>query len=189
MSITRGLISLEEAKTSIFNGSSPGSVVDRDVEAYIEAATPVIEEITGPLLPKQVTYERDGGKSAILLPHSFTSVVSVLEDDVALSTTDYVARRDSGIIHAGGKKFPRRFVAGRMNIVATVTIGSSDPIPPNVKLAARELVRFWWQQGRQGNRPQLGAAPDTTPEVSSGFAVPRRVTELLRPHRRIGGIS
>ena len=69
----------------------------------------------------------------------------------------------------------------------TVSVGSAT-IPANVKLAARELVRFWWQQGRQANIPAFGEAPDTS-SVPMGFAVPKRVYELLEPNKRLAGFA
>ncbi|WP_353809154.1 hypothetical protein [Agromyces sp. SYSU T00194] len=180
------LITLADAKKSIYNGYAGSSTADdTDIQEYIDAATPVIEDIVGPLEADTIVYERDGGKTGIQLPTAIASVDEVLEDDVEIA--DYFASKSAGIIYAGTRTNRRQFSPGTRNIQATVTVGRT--VPPNVKLATRELVRFWWQQGRQGNnRPSLGVESPGEPMVNtpSGFAVPRRVWELCRPDRVIG---
>jgi len=186
---TGDIVTIDEVLTSLFD---PGVPVDEakkaDVDTYRAAATPVIEEICGPIARKTVTVRRNGGKTAISLPCWFDDVVSVTEDDVEIH--DYLASPDAGLIYAGDRHASRRFAAGIRNVVAEVVTGyEPDDIPPNVKLATRELVRFWWQQGRQGTRPGYGEPSADTIDVPSGFAVPRRVMELCRPHRRYGGFA
>jgi hypothetical protein len=185
MTIINGLIALDEAKRSIFN-STTSTAHDADLESYISAATPVIEQMTGPMVRRPETVTFDGGRTALVLPWAFHSVAEVLEDDVAI--TDFTASPTAGIIYAGEQSALRSFAAGDRNITVTVLVGQTD-IPENIKLATRELVRFWWQQGRQGNRPSFGNEPDTAPDVPSGFAVPRRVTELCSPNRRVDGFA
>lgn len=184
MTITDGLITLAEARASL-GFATTNTAYDSDIESYIEAATPVIENITGPVLVKQLVFAFDGGRESVVLPVPFSSVVSVTENGAAV--TDYVADADKGIITAGTTTAPDIFEPGIDNIVVTVSVGSAT-IPPNVKLAARELVRFWWQQGRQANIPAFGEAPDSG-SVPMGFAVPKRVYELLEPNKRVAGFA
>jgi hypothetical protein len=184
MTITDGLITLAEARASL-GFTTANTAYDSDIETYIEAATPVIENITGPLLEKQRTFAFDGGVEKIVLPVPFSSVVSVTENGATV--TDYVADPDKGIITAGTTLAPDVFEPGVDNIVVVVNVGSAT-VPANVKLAARELVRFWWQQGRQANIPAFGEAPESG-SVPMGFAVPKRVYELLEPDTRLAGFA
>lgn len=184
MAITDGLITLEDARASLGWGAAD-IANNSDLEDYIEAATPVIENITGPLLVKSQTFTFDGGVSAVLLPVRFTSVTSITESGTAI--TDFVADPLSGIIYAGATSGVRSFASGVQNIVVVVSVGSAT-IPPNVILATRELVRHLWQIGRQGSRPAYGQ--DAGAEiVPSGFAVPRRVIELLEASPRVAGFA
>jgi len=188
MAITDGLITLDEARASL-GWASTDTTRDPDLERYVEAATPVIENITGPLLVKSRTFTFDGGVDQLVIPVRFTSVTSVVEDGVAV--TDYVAEPSHGIITAGETSGSRYFSSGIQNVVVTVSVGyaaSEAAVKPNVKLAARELVRFWWQQGRQANTPAFGGAPESMP-TPQGFAVPRRVYELLEPSPRVAGFA
>lgn len=185
MAIVDGLITLEEARKSL-GWEASNTANDSDLERYVEAATPVIENITGPLLVRSVTYKFDGGFRAVVLPDRFTSVTAVVESGVTV--TDYVAEPDAGIIAAGTATSPREFEAGHQNVVVTVSVGAAT-VPAHVKLATRELVRHWWQQGRQGNRPGFGNDVPIEGGTPMGFAVPKRVRELLEPSPRLAGFA
>ena len=184
MAITDGLITLAEARSSL-GWATNDTGNDTDLERYIEAATPVIENITGPLVQRTEVFYLDGGREAIVLPTRFTSVTSITQNGVAY--TSYVADPDSGVITAGTSTAPDIFEPGIRNIVVTVVTGAAT-YPANVKLATRELVRFWWQQGRQANIPAFGEAPESG-MVPMGFAVPKRVYELLEPNKRVAGFA
>lgn len=183
MAIVDGLISLDDMKRSLGNVTGAN---EADLEKYIEAATPVIENITGPLIVRTRVFSCDGGDWAVVLGSAFSAVTSVVESGVTV--TDYVADPSSGIVYAGTTAAQREFRDGVQNVVVTVTVGAAD-VPANVQLATRELVRFWWQQGRQGNRPGFGNEGISELDVPSGFAVPRRVIELLQANPRSPGFA
>lgn len=177
-----GLIDLADAKASLGITTTTN---DNDIQRYIGAATPVIEKITGPILLGSRTYTCDGGRAAVVLPYRFNSVTSVTESGTL--TTDYHAAPSQGIVYAGTTTAGRTFADGVGNIVVVVAVGNIA-VPENVALAARELVRHWWQLGRQGNRPQFGN--DGALEVANGFGVPtRRVMELCAPNADLGGFA
>lgn len=172
MTIVNGLITLADAKLSL--GAVTGT--DADIESYISAATPVIENVTGPMYARSVTYVVDGGRGSLVLPVRFNAVTSVVESGVTV--TDYVADGAAGVIYGGTTAGGRAFRDGIRNVTVTVTVGYAT-IPPHVQIAARELVRHWWQQGRQGNRPGFGNEP-TVDIGGVSFGVPtRRLEELL----------
>jgi hypothetical protein len=188
MTITDGLITLADARASL-GWAATDTSNDADLEAYIEAATSVIENITGPVLIKSRTFTFDGGRESVVLPVPFTTVTSVTVNGVA--TTSFVADPDAGIITAGSTTAPSVFDWGVRNVVVVVSVGyaaNAAAVASNVSLATRELVRFWWQQGRQANIPAFGSAPESMP-VPQGFAVPKRVYELLEPSPRLAGFA
>ncbi len=184
MAIVDGLITLAEARASLGWATTQTSN-DADLERYVEAATPVIENITGPLIQRSRVFTFSGDGPHLVVPVRFSSVTSVVESGVTI--TDYVVDTLAGTITAGEVGGVRDFEYGYQNIVVTVQVGVAT-IPANVKLAARELVRFWWQQGRQANIPACGGAPDSG-GVPMGFAVPKRVYELLEPNKRVAGFA
>jgi hypothetical protein len=175
--IPGALISLEEAKLSIWNTSAPPLGIDVDVTSYILAATPVIEGIVGPVLPREETRDYDGGRDAILLPWPVRNVT------VTVDGAPFTPPRVSNVAGVVYGPFPR---GGIVKVVATVGL---TEIPAHVKLAARELVRSWWQVGRQGGRPAFGSAEADTPAPSDDFAIPRRVWQILRSSRTPGGFA
>ena len=184
MAITDGLITLDEARASL-GWAATDTSRNADLERYIEAATPVIENITGPLIQRTVVFYLDGGREAIVTGTQFTSVTSITQNGVPY--TSFVADPEAGVITAGTSTTPDIFEPGIRNIVVTAVVGAAT-IPAHVKLATRELVRFWWQQGRQANIPAFGSAPESAP-LPMGFAVPRRVMELLEPSPRVAGFA
>lgn len=157
-----------------------------DLRLYNAAATPVIEDITGPMLAATKTYTVFGGGSTVILPHLPTQILGITLDGAPV--LDYVPDLASGLIYGGSRAAVRAFGPGELTV--TYRIGSAV-IPPNIRLAARELVRFWWQVGMQGagGGNVRGARPEADTFTPSGFAVPRRVMELCAPHEQLGGFA
>jgi len=185
MAITRGLTTVANCKLSL--GIATGvTTYDADLENYISAATPVIENITGPMYAESRTLTFDGGGAAISLPFKINAVTSVTVGGTV--TTNYVANLTAGIIYAGTSGSPTVFTYGTQNVVVVVTVGSAT-IPPHIELATRELIRHMWQLGRQANRPGVAEAASASADVPSGFAVPRRVIELCQASPRVAGFA
>jgi len=175
----RYLISLDDALDAIRARLPQAQAAARDqLQVYVAAATWVVENITGPILvANQVRRSRYNGR-AIVLPAP-GQVTSVLVGGVLAADRAYEVDEDAGIVYLDAP-------AGAMVTVHYV-VGSST-IPANVRLATREQVRFLWQVGNQGARSS-GTATDTTPFIPEGFAVPRRVIELLQSTPREAGFA
>lgn len=185
MAISNGLITLAQARAAVYGSNTVGTGDDAELEFYVEAATPVIEDITGPLIVASRIFTFDGGTVALVIPVRFTSVTSVVEDGVTV--TDFVSEPLAGLVLAGASGSPRYWADGVQNVVVTVSVGSAT-VPKNVQLAARELVRHWWQQGRQGARPAF--AVDAPADPSMIFGVPtRRLGELLASSPDLPGFA
>lgn len=183
MAIVNGLCTLAQARASL-NLSASDTANDTDIERYIEAATPLIEQVTGPILPRTQAYAFNGGKSAYVLPAAITAVTSVVVDGTTLAGTDYLADLASGIVYANGGTFSD----GITNVTITATVGLPS-IPPNIVLAARECVRELWQIGRQGNRPAFGNEPGDSAQISQGYVMSNRVRALCAPNVAMAGFA
>ncbi len=188
MAIVRGLCTLPEARVTIFGASEATADTSRDplIEDYVSAATNVIENLpgVGPQVAESRTLTFDGGGHVLVLPFRINAVTSVTVNGVAY--TSFVSELRAGLIHAGTTTSDATFAAGTQNVVVVVTVGNAT-VPPNVKLAARELVRHWWQQGQQGNRPGFG---DGSSEPAVQFGVPtRRLMELLGSSSGVAGFA
>lgn len=170
----RMIISLADARAAL-NLPSAAVVNDDELRLYIAAATDVIESIVGPVLPTSRTYEivADRRSVSVLLPAYPESVTEVREDGVTLPATAY-RLRPGGVLS--------RTYGTWGDVVEVVADIGWTSIPPSVILAAREQVRFLWQVGQNGQRPAVGTTSGGAGYVAAmpqGFAVPRRVIELL----------
>lgn len=155
---------------------------DADVDTYIKAATPVIESLHGPVLQKATTIRREGGKSAVLLAGAITdaaAVTAVRVDGAAWS--GHSVDPDAGIVYAGaGRVFDGSVVE------VDVTVGYAT-VPQHLQLAARELVRWWIQNGKQSPAAGVLNIPGgTDPGMTDEFAIPRRVRQLCAPGAGVG---
>jgi len=176
--VAGGLITREYALEGLQYRGSVASR-DADIDAYIQAATPIIEQLHGPVLQKTATMLADGGKSAVLLRGRIANaaaVTAVRVDGTAWS--GHVVDADAGIIYAGAG---RTFNQGTRNVEVDVTVGYAT-VPQNLQLAARELVRWWVQNGKQSeDAGVLAMAQGTDPGMTDEYAIPRRVRQLCAP--------
>lgn len=191
----RFIISIDEALTAIrvsnrVTGGVTFSDPDRsDMRLFIAAATPVIEDIVGPVLIATKTKKASGGRAAILLTPKLDSITSVVVDGTTLvAGTGYTVDENAGILYAGawpGALFP----PGLMNILITYVVGSSS-ITPNVRTATAALVRRMWQRLMNAQHGYLNDdTAEETVTTQSGYVVPLEVWQLCRPDRRISGVG
>lgn len=174
------IVSVAEVKKQL-NIPADDDSQDDELAAYIAAVTEVVEDIVGPVDPREVTETHPGGTRTLILrlPPAL-SITSVTEDGSVLAAADYTASLDSGVLYrAHGWWAP----------VTVVYQAGRSSVPASVKLAAKELVMVNF-------RPQLGgdyspfdtdAPGEGVPgEVRLGFFVPNRARELLKPFEQGG---
>jgi hypothetical protein len=176
---------------------------DDELQGFLLAAEPIIEDITGTVVPKVYTEFFDGAGETISLAHQPVISIQSAHEYYGLSafllteqplgtqmnafaftvdyTTGQVTRRTFGGQAA-------RFAIGSKNVQFVYTAGLAS-VPFNIRLGTLELIRHWWQQTQQGGRPKRGGGDSSDGHVSMGFAVPDRVVELLQPHRRPPGCA
>lgn len=180
-------------------------VRDAKLLRFIDAATPVIENITGPIVVKTYTNEQhDGGTWFIEVRHRpIVSVASVTEwrANIAYPLTQ-VATPDLGTIYSyqweptgrivrrtvGGGQTP--FPVGSNAVAVTYNAGYITP-PANVVQGVLELLRANFQATQQGRPKSGGGDVDGALDhvINQGFFVPWRVQELLSPNKRHPSIA
>lgn len=174
------IVSLSQVKAGLNIPASDTTKDDWLVDA-LEAATPVIENIAGAIVPTSLTETHNGGSATVLLYERVNAITSVTVDGVVLSASDYSVDKTAGILYRGTglAAGSYAFSPGIGNVVVVYTTGFAVT-PANVRLATCELIRHWAQNGQQGSRPAFGGAAVEAP-MGASFAVPRRVMELLEP--------
>lgn len=163
-------------------------------DTYIPAVTVIVEDMVGPVMTRTgSTWIADGGHSYVLLPSNCTAVTQVTETGVILvANVDYTVNLIAGIVTRGSVQQPYIFLPGQQNIVITYNAGTaaaSIEVPANVKLAARIILAHLWQADQQGPRPEFGTNEVEVVTTPSGYAIPRRAYELLRPTPNVPGFA
>lgn len=196
------LLSLGDVKDHL-NIPASDRTHDAELIRFIDAITPVVEGITGPVVQRVYQDEMyDGGMPFISLRHRpIVAVHEVAEFRGPIRyTLTQVPTPDQGTIYSyswePNGRITRRTVGGGVTpfpfgmnqVLVTYTAGLAS-IPGNVRYGALELVRVNYQQTQQGGRPQYGQGASGLPDdfagyQALGFFVPNRVRELLAPSRR-----
>lgn len=170
------LLTLADARAAITTATASGDLAnDALVTSYINAVTPVIEEMSQPVTTLTRTRTADGGMAAVMLPWRFSAVTSITESGSLLTSDDYVAAGDDGLIYRAPDG--ARWASGRRNVTVVVTTGVTT-VPGNQKLAAQLLFAHLWRL-RQGPRPAFNQPGGDVVFTPTGFAVPNAVAELL----------
>lgn len=141
------------------------------LDQMIAAATPVIESVVGPVEVGTRTVETAFAQAGpLIIPWPFTTVVSVTVDGVLVPAGQYVlVGAARGVLYpAGLGPAPWAY----RSVTVTVQVGAAV-VAPNVKQAALELISYWWQSTKQGERTAWQEG------IPMGFAIPSRVKELL----------
>ena len=200
MTAPTALVTLDEVKAHLnktdFND-------DLELQGFIDAATPLVENMAGPVIPRTVTEYYSGGTTTITLNsqpvQSVTSIVetygqtnyNLTQVTLGQGMTGFAFTLDplTGRIVRRAYNAEAMFPVGTNN-VQVVYVAGRDSVPANVRLATLMLVQHLWttsQMNRNGGRPTLGG--DDTFVPGMGFAVPNRVKELLQPSPRVPGVA
>ncbi|WP_405149439.1 hypothetical protein OG589_14525 [Sphaerisporangium sp. NBC_01403] len=155
-------------------------VDDEQLRWYVATACQMITDRMGVVSPTVVVAERRAHRGTVVLPTrpviAITSVQRlpglevVPADDAATSARGWTLESPEGLLSVSGSSLVRvTYLAGR------------NPLPPNFRMAALELVAHLWrgsQHNQAGGRPPLGDGDALSASVRP-FAMPYRVLELL----------
>lgn len=150
------------------------------IEAYILAASNIVEHEAGPIELRTVQHIADGADS-ITLPHPVVEVTAVeassssgyvvidgmVTPSQSLSTVSgWTVDKSAGIVFGP-------FASGTQNIRITYTTGyATEDIPPEAKLAATMITVDMWAVASQ-------RAPSLDDQVDPVYLMPKVVRNLL----------
>lgn len=181
-----------------------------EMAGFISAVTAVVEDITGPVVTRDYDEWYDGGSPIIVLDNvPVTAVTTVTETfganvirTLTLQQLDgvtpvdaygYTIDMETGTLVRRVSGMTGPFAGGRRNVHVVYSAGygaATANVPPNIWLAALELIRVNWQPQQGGNRPAMGVIdPQVGDSMRLGYFVPNRVMELLAPTHGSYGIA
>lgn len=178
------IVSVAEVKKQL---NIPDSDTSQDAELadFIASITDVIEDVVGPVVPREVTEVHDGGTEVVILRQPpVLDVTSVTEDGSAVDPSGYTASLDAGVLYRTG----RTWAGGRAGVRVIYQAGRAVT-SASIKQAGKELVAVNFRGQLGGNQSVFdGGAPQPAAagEIRLGFFIPNRVMQLLRPHRQDG---
>lgn len=179
------LLTLVEAKAQLDIQTASS---DDELQAYIDAVTPVIERHVGPVETRPVTETIEGRGATMCLAQipavALVSVTPALTAGGPLELSGLFLDAPKGIVyHRTGT-----FAGTLWTVVYTAGRGA---VPPTINLAARLLVAHLWRT-QYGSARGGGGSDDyavTEPVPGFGYAVPNRVLELLEPYKLPSGVA
>lgn len=172
------IISLDDARLACNFPPNTDPAKLEDLRLYIAAATPIIEDIVGPVVVRTETQVIPKGWLYGALYHPVTTITSVVYADSTTVPVDaYVSDPAKGLLTFN---YPTT-----QAVTVTYTTGTAI-VPHNVRLATRALVKHSWDVDKQEMRNRTNPDAAWTP---SGYAVPKRVIELCQPSSRRGGFA
>ncbi|MFJ6561862.1 hypothetical protein ACIQMV_18775 [Streptomyces sp. NPDC091412] len=182
------LITLDDAKAQL---DITSDAHDTELQGYVDALTPVIEGIVGPVETRAVT-ETVGGRGPTLCLAQTPAVELISVTPLTGGTGLDVAR-----LHLDGAagtimRLDGAYFDGRLwTVVYSAGRGS---VPPTIRLAALILLQHLWrtQYGASRGLGSIGGGDDysvTEPVPGFGYAVPNRVLQLLEPFKSGPGVA
>lgn len=155
----------EELKWEQHSGEGPD-----ELTIWANAAVSRIEREIGQHSGQQLTIRVRAATGALVLPWPTASIQSVSVDGQAQDISAYYLDVEDQILEG-------TFPAG-----AVVIALAPDTVAPEVELATRYLAATWARQSRVGPPSARTRAADPDGDVLQGFAMPRRVSEMIRPY-------
>lgn len=142
------ILTLDEAKRflKIVDPDSGGR--DAELQAMLDGITDVVEGEVGPVDVRQIEVRGvSNGRAAVLPTSNVLSVDELIDRDgnVSLSAAGLVV--DGAVLRNPSGSLP-----GGSDLLVTVTVGM-QPIPKNIKSAAREILDLAWATQRGKDRP------------------------------------
>lgn len=185
-----GIVTLDQAKTHLKNAGT--TAPDEQLRLWIPAVTPVIEHITGPVVPRSVTADVTSSGDVLILPDNHVvSVTSVTEwesgvsqavslHDPTLAAPTYGYTRSGSLLHRLASGYPSRW-NGTVRVIYTAGMA---PIPEAIQLAALMILEANWRPSQLGLLSEIGDAIGNGQSMSDPWLIPHTAKQLLAAYKR-----
>lgn len=158
--------------------SAPDEGAEDELTVYANSACERIEAEIGPRRGQTFSQSVRGPATAVVLDWPAESITIVTAGGTPLPLPADAHQPGSAVVHG---PFPRGLV--------TVTAVAPEGVPDVVSLAARYLAATWVKQSKVGPPSARTRGNDPDGDVLQGFAMPRRVSEMIRPYVIQGGFA
>jgi hypothetical protein len=178
------IISLNELKLHL-NKDLASTDDDDELADVLDAAQDMIVDRIGPVIPTIYVDHFSGGRCAVALTRRpVISITSVFENvntgtPITVAPAGYDLDQGSGILtRTRADRTPIAWAGGFMGVDVTYVVGR-NPVPQNVRLAAKELGAHLWRNSQLGRARRQRAGADDESAAGLGYSMPYRVRELL----------
>jgi hypothetical protein len=175
------VLTLADAKTFL---NITAATYDAELQTFIDAAEAAVATRVGPLSTSSVTRRVPGYAWNLHLPiYPATALTSVtpVGSTTALTLADLHLEPEVGAVSYNSGSF---FNSAAYDVVYTA---GRSPVPADLLMAVKELLRHLWTTQRGVSRPGPGPALDAQPP--SGYLMPYRVLELIAPYQLLPGLA
>lgn len=193
-----GLISLGDLRDQLNIGAAD-TTGDAKLRRFIQSATDVVENITGPLLGQVRTEYFDGNRTTVVLSPRWVQKITLIQETLGTTTFTLTEQPLGGAFSQYGYTWDQSthtitrramgitfwFPPGERNISVTYEQGI-NPLPQVISDAAGEIIRHWWDHGQQPFAAPFITTDEGDVPVSNGlgFAIPNAAIEMLDPYQR-----
>lgn len=178
---------LTEPQAKVAIGVAPDKALSAGDDQWLTGARnalgPVLEQEIAPIERRTVTLTIRGGRGSLVFPWPVESVTTLTGATLTTWTAHPELYRFGIVRRLDETWWPDELITAAVVVGYFVPGADPDvddpvvPLKPSTFFAACELLRFWWQQGRQG--PGGFAAQSGGFTVPQGFLIPERVKSLL----------
>jgi hypothetical protein len=208
---TPRLVEVEEAKAHI---GRPANNRNEDTELIrlIDACTPLIEQATGPILPRVFDEWHDGGGTYVMLRRRPATSLGTTPLLRLIACSEYngpiewplkiIASPDQSELYscqldtrmarvvrrtAGGCVQPFPYQPQGVHVVYEA---GQETVPMNVKFALCEALREFWQTTKPVGRGRMNVADEEeSPQRSLSYLIARHALGMIQPMRRHPSIA
>lgn len=184
MADTLDVLTLAEGYACLRQGSSTANATT--ITYLITAVSRRLDRGVGPIVRRTLTAETYDGEGSFIQLKSWpvTSVTTVTEDAVTLTSDDYYIDTEKGLLYRIQGDYDYVWKCGRDNIEATYIAGryaSTATVDEDYKQGARLMLRHLWRS-EEWNVNGLGVQDFDVPQVAfPSFSVPKAVIDWFGP--------
>jgi hypothetical protein len=154
---------------------------DVELNEFVAALPPVIEQLAGPVLPvtrTETLYSRTPGRAVLVVSYPPIATLVSMTNWGTLDVGDFEVDKAAGVIRG-----PIGWPASPLGTEVSYVSGYTE-VPGAINLAARIIVEHWWESQRAkaaSGRADRVSSGDLIDVPGMGFAIPRYAAELLQP--------